>query len=167
MNCFENSSSHILNKFNFSFEPPYGAVIDSNFTFPGTDIIRYTEKRVSHQRTTDGVSFLSSFRSRNGINIGSPQEAKRGRGNRGSISLKEERGCPPINLCRATVSDFRYLTTNTEPWLLCSLSNMDIRLLIICNLEATFDVGNRIRVKTRPYLFTTNSNSFELRSDTI
>jgi len=139
----------------------------SNFNFPGTEIIRYTEKTVSHHRITLGVSFLIACLSRRGINEGSPHVARRGNGKSGSISLKDERGCPPINRCRATVRAFRYLTTKLGPWCRVNLSTMSPNLVRITSLDGTLRAGNKTRVHTRPYLRSTSLNSCEFRSDTI
>lgn len=125
------------------------------------------ENIVSHHRTTLGVSFLSSALSRRGMNEGSPQEESRGKGKLGSISLSDERGEPPINLWRATVKALRYLTTNTGPWCFVKRSNMSPNLVRIWSRDGTLVPGNRIRVKTLPYLRSTTLNSCELRSDTI
>jgi len=165
--CLEYSNNHALTRDNSLTLPPYGAVMVSNLSFPGTEIIRYTEKIVSHHRTTLGVSFRSACLSLRGINAGSPHVASRGNGKSGSTSLNEERGCPPINRCRATVRALRYLTTKLGPWCRVNLSNMFPNLVKITSLDGTLCAGNRTRVHTRPYLRSTSINSCEFRSDTI
>jgi len=114
-NCLENSNNHALTCDRTSGLPPYGVLMVSKFNFPGIEIIRYTEKRVSHHRTTLGVSFFNSYLSLRGIKVGSPHVASRGSGKSGSTSLKDERGEPPMNRCKATVKALRYLTTKLGP----------------------------------------------------
>lgn len=123
--------------------------------------------KVNHHLTTLGVSFFNSNLSLRGIKVGSPHVASRGSGRSGSISLNEDRGCPPINRCRATVNAFRYLTTKVGPWFRVNLRIMSPNLVRIWSLDGTLCAAKRVRVHTRPYLFSTSLNSFEFRSDTI
>jgi len=139
--CLEYSNNHALTRDNSLTLPPYGTVMVSNLSFPGTEIIRYTEKIVSHHRTTLGVSFRSACLSLREINAGSPHVASRDNGKSGSTSLNKERGCPRINRCRATVRALRYLTTKLGPCCRVNLSNM------VPNLVKDHKSGQNLRAE--------------------